>query len=86
MAKKKKENKDKPEVHEDLKGFEISINEFGEIVTSMEIDKLNEFLNENVDDKKLKDHPPGESDTDEDIHEEEKEKESDDDLWSGVEE
>ncbi len=52
MAKKKKKKKD-PEVHEDLEGFNIKINEFGEITTSLEVDDLNEFLNENVEDKKL---------------------------------
>ena len=43
----------KPRVHRDLSGFEISINQFGEIKSNMDIEKLNEFLNENVDDKKL---------------------------------
>ena len=51
---KKKPKKGKPEVHEELKGFDIKINEFGEIVSNYEVDKLNEFLNENVDDKKLR--------------------------------
>ncbi len=51
---KKKPKKGKPEVHKDLKGFEIKINEFGEIITTLEVDKLNVFLNENVDDKKLR--------------------------------
>lgn len=56
MAKKEKK-KDKPEskakVHQDLSGFEVSINEFGEIRGNMNIEKINEFLNKNVDDKKL---------------------------------
>ena len=47
--------KKKPKVHEDLKGFDMKINEFGEIVSNYDMDKINEFLNENVDDKKLKD-------------------------------
>ena len=51
---KKKPKKGKPEVHDDLKGFDIRINEFGEIITNFEVDKVNEFLNENVDDKKLR--------------------------------
>ena len=51
---KKKPKKGKPEVHEELKGFDIKINEFGEIVSNFPIDKLNEFLDENVEDKKLK--------------------------------
>lgn len=54
MAKKKDKNK-KPEVHDELKGFDIKINEFGEIVSSFEVDKINSFLDENVEDKKLKD-------------------------------
>ena len=52
---KKKPKIGKPEVHEELKGFDIKINEFGEIVSNFEIDKLNKFLDENVEDLKLKD-------------------------------
>lgn len=51
---KKKPKTGKPEVHDELKGFDIKINEFGEIKSSFEIDKLNNFLDENVEDKKLK--------------------------------
>ncbi len=54
MSKKKKEE-EKPKVHPDLQGFDININPFGEITSNMDIDKLNEFLNKNVDDKKLRD-------------------------------
>lgn len=53
MAKKKK--KQQPEVHDELEGFDIHINEFGEIISNFEVDQLNSFLNENVDDKKLRD-------------------------------
>ena len=54
MAKKEKpENKQKPKVHKDLQGFEVSIDQFGEIRSNMNIEKINEFLNTNVDDKKL---------------------------------
>lgn len=42
MGRKKKENK----THEDIKGFNISINQFGEIVSTMPIDRLNAFLNQ----------------------------------------
>lgn len=52
MAKKKKKNKS--EAAEELEGFDIKINEFGEIISSKQVDELNEFLNENVEDKKLK--------------------------------
>lgn len=54
MAKKKKTKKTAPKVHDDLKGFNININEFGEIQTNVNIEKLNTFLNKNVDDKKLR--------------------------------
>ena len=54
MAKKKKKEED-PKVHEELKGFKMEINSFGEISSSFSIDKINEFLNKNVEDKKLKD-------------------------------
>ncbi|GAA4399455.1 hypothetical protein GCM10023187_11300 [Nibrella viscosa] len=54
---KKKANPDeneKPKVHKELEGFDIQINSFGEITTSFEIDKINQFLNKTVDDKKLR--------------------------------
>lgn len=50
-----KRNKKKPKVNPELEGFDVEINKFGEIKSSFDIDKLNEFLNENVEDKKLKD-------------------------------
>ena len=53
----KKENKSKKQikarVHQELKGFEVSIDTFGELKSNLPIEKLNKFLNENVDDKKL---------------------------------
>ncbi|WP_025762962.1 hypothetical protein [Dyadobacter tibetensis] len=60
MAKKKKTSsakptEGKPRVHKDLDGFDIKINSFGEITTSYDMDRINEFLNKNVDDKKLRD-------------------------------
>lgn len=60
MAKKNKDpEKEEPRVNEELKGFEIKINEFGEITSSFEVDKINEFLNENVEDKKLREKKEG---------------------------
>ena len=35
------------------KGFDIKINEFGEMDRNLPVDALNSFLNENVADKKL---------------------------------
>lgn len=57
---KKKETKgnaktDKPRVNKELNGFDIQVNSFGEIITNYDLDKINEFLNRNVDDKKLRD-------------------------------
>ncbi|SHM65067.1 hypothetical protein SAMN04488057_102482 [Cyclobacterium lianum] len=54
MAKKAKK-KETPRVNEELEGFNMNINSFGEISSSFSIDKINEFLNKNVDDKKLRD-------------------------------
>ena len=55
MAKagEKPTNKPKPRVHKDLQGLDIVIDQFGEIKANMNIEKLNEFLDKNVDDKKL---------------------------------
>ena len=58
MAKKKKKpkkNKEKPKVNPELEGFDIEIDRFGEIKSNFNIDRINEFLNEHVDDKKLRD-------------------------------
>ena len=52
-ADKKSKNKPKPKVHKDLQGLDIVIDQFGEIKANMNIEKLNEFLDQNVDDKKL---------------------------------
>lgn len=51
----KKDKKTKPNVNPELDGFEVHIDSFGEIKSSMKIDDLNQFLNKNVEDKKLKD-------------------------------
>jgi hypothetical protein len=52
---KKKVPKEGPKakVHQELSGFEVTINEFGEIRSNMRIEKINEFLDKNVEDKKL---------------------------------
>ena len=49
MSKKKKAKDD-----EKLEGFDIKVNEFGEITSNLPIDALNKFLDENLEDKKLK--------------------------------
>lgn len=47
--------KEKAKVHKDLDGLDLNVDSFGEIKSSMSVDKLNKFLNKNVEDKKLKD-------------------------------
>lgn len=51
--------KQAPKVHKDLQGFDLQVNAFGEITTSLNIEKLNDFLNKNVDDKKLREFEVG---------------------------
>ncbi len=53
MAKKKTQPARKPRVHKKLSGLEVSVDTFGEIKSSMSIEKINAFLDENVEDKKL---------------------------------
>jgi len=45
--------KAKPKVTKELEGLNISINTFGEIQSSFDIDKINAFLDENVSDPKI---------------------------------
>ena len=68
---KKKSKEGKPQVHEELKGFEIKINEFGQITSNMDVEEINDFLNDNVEDKKLK----GRTDLEENSQEQEKNEE-----------
>ncbi|MCZ6692591.1 MAG: hypothetical protein O6939_01685 [Bacteroidetes bacterium] len=55
MPRSKSSEKSKPQVNPELDGFDIHIDSFGEIKTNFEIDRINEFLNNTVDDKKLRD-------------------------------
>ena len=52
MPKKKEE---KASVHKDLEGFDISVDAFGNIQSNFPIDRIKDFLDQNVDDKKLSD-------------------------------
>lgn len=54
MPRKKKEEK-VLKVNPELDGFDIKVDSFGELKTTYDIDRINEFLNKNVDDKKLRD-------------------------------
>ncbi len=53
MSEKKKKKSAK--VNPELDGFDIKIDSFGEIKSNLNIDQINQFLNRNVEDKKLKD-------------------------------
>lgn len=55
MANEKKRKKSK--VNPELDGLNVEIDTFGEIKFNYNIDKINEFLDKNVDDKKLRNHP-----------------------------
>ncbi len=54
-----------PKVNTQLEGFNLEVDTFGEVKSTFDIDKLNSFLNEHVEDKKLKDRNdlPGKSST-----------------------
>jgi hypothetical protein len=52
-GKRKSLEKKKPDVNKELEGLEISINSLGEIQSTLDINKINEFLDSHVEDKKL---------------------------------
>ena len=43
-----------PRVHPELEGFNVEVNALGEVRTVYDLDKLNQFLNRTVRDKKFK--------------------------------
>ena len=51
--KKKVKKEEEAQVNAELKGLDIRVNEFGEIISNVSIEKLNDFLDRNVIDKKL---------------------------------
>lgn len=55
MGRKRLSKREKPKVNQELNGFDIKIDSFGEINTNFDIDRINKFLNRHVDDKKLRD-------------------------------
>jgi len=52
-GKRKSLEKKKPDVSQELEGLDININSLGEIQSTYDVDKINEFLDTHVDDKKL---------------------------------
>lgn len=55
MSKENKRKKNK--VNPELDGLNVEVDTFGEIKFNYDIDKINDFLDKNVDDKKLKKLP-----------------------------
>jgi hypothetical protein len=54
--KKTPEPKESPKPsEEDLKKMNIRVNEFGQIIKDYDVDEINAFLNEKVQDKKMSD-------------------------------
>jgi len=51
---RKKKKKPIPDSNTRMPGFDIKINSFGEIQSTYDIDSINKFLNQNLEDKKLK--------------------------------
>jgi hypothetical protein len=51
MKKKKKE--DIAETHPDLKGLRMGVDQFGRLDTSISLERINDFLDKHVIDKKL---------------------------------
>lgn len=54
--KKKKEKKSevtRKNLHKDLQGFDIQLNAFGQIETTIQLEDLNTFLNTHLPDRKL---------------------------------
>ncbi len=50
---RKRKPANEPRVHNELKGLNLRINEFGQIESDIDINKVNEFLTKLVPDKKL---------------------------------
>ena len=48
-----KANKSLPKVNAELQGFDIGIDRFGTVQSSLPVDQLNQFLNRELKDRKL---------------------------------
>ncbi len=62
----KKKEKGKKNVHEELEGLELRINEMGEVKSNLDISKINRFLDDHTTDKKLSDKQKKGKDEEED--------------------
>ena len=54
MGKRKTDTTSKPKVDPELEGFDIKVDSFGTIKSNFDISRINEFLDQRVDDKKLR--------------------------------
>ncbi len=50
----KKFKKDEQQIHKELGYLDIKINQFGEIISNFDLEKLNSFLDKKVQDKKFR--------------------------------
>jgi hypothetical protein len=78
LKKDEKKRKGAPKVNPELEGFDIRINSFGEISSTYEIDKINEFLNKHVDDKKLRERDEDEEERNKKEDEDDRDKKKED--------
>lgn len=53
MVKKDKPNEKPAEVHEDLAGFDIKIDTFGQMDRNTSVERLRNFLDKQMDDKRI---------------------------------
>ena len=51
---KKQKKQSKMSLNPQLESFEIKVNQFGEIVTTYDLNRLNQFLDTQVEDKKFR--------------------------------
>lgn len=49
-----KKKPDTNKVHKEIKGFDIKVNQFGELKSNLNIDDINAFLNKHIHDKRVK--------------------------------
>lgn len=49
-----KKKPDTNKVHKEIKGFDIKVNQFGELKSNLNIDDINAFLNKHIQDKRVK--------------------------------
>lgn len=54
-SKDNQDSKEKNNARQEIQGFNIKINEFGEVICTHDMNDINQFLDKNVEDKKLMD-------------------------------